>query len=191
MKRRLFITFLFVLVLFGIVLGRTPANLARAGADFVVNTAADLPDVSPGDGRCEATVGVDDCTLRAAIMESNATAGQDTIAFADLPGSPDIFTLVQFGIDDVAQVGDLDITESLTILGIDRSETIVEAGPALVDRVFHVLTADDVSFERLTIRHGNIAGRGFLPNPSKRFSSEWGETLLPQSGIRQLFIDLS
>jgi len=32
---------------------------------------------------------------------------------------------------------------------------------------------------------------GVLPNPSKRFSSEWGETLLPQSGIRQMFIDLS
>jgi CSLREA domain-containing protein len=50
---------------------------------FIVNSTADTPDASPGDGCCADASG--NCTLRAAIQEANATAGRDTLQFALLP----------------------------------------------------------------------------------------------------------
>ena len=51
---------------------------------FTVNSTADGEDVNQGDGICEtATAG--ECTLRAAIMEANASPGTDTISF-HIPG---------------------------------------------------------------------------------------------------------
>ena len=53
----------------------------------VVNNIGDAPDASPGDGNCEtATVG--QCTLRAAIQESNALAGTQTIDFSIAGAGP-------------------------------------------------------------------------------------------------------
>jgi CSLREA domain-containing protein len=51
---------------------------------FTVNSAADTPDRTIGDGICATADG--GCTLRAAIAEANALAGDDVIAFS-LPGS--------------------------------------------------------------------------------------------------------
>lgn len=59
----------------------TPA--ARA-AGFVVNSTGDGVDATPGDGQCRTSAGA--CTLRAAIMETNALPGADTISF-NIPGS--------------------------------------------------------------------------------------------------------
>ncbi len=53
---------------------------ARATATFVVNDLGDAPDAAPGNTFCLTAGGV--CTLRAAIQESNALAGTDTINFA-------------------------------------------------------------------------------------------------------------
>src|ERR687893_522797 len=51
-----------------------------AGKTFEVNSRLDRADDGPGDGVCRARVGTDfACTLRAAIMESNALPGADTI----------------------------------------------------------------------------------------------------------------
>jgi CSLREA domain-containing protein len=52
---------------------------------FIVNSTADSGDVIPGNGICDAST-PGECTLRAAIMESNANPGADTINF-NLPGS--------------------------------------------------------------------------------------------------------
>jgi uncharacterized repeat protein (TIGR01451 family) len=46
---------------------------------YTVNDLSDVPDATPGDNICDAGSGV--CTLRAAIMEANAHAGADAIAF--------------------------------------------------------------------------------------------------------------
>ncbi|MBV9469462.1 MAG: CSLREA domain-containing protein, partial [Abitibacteriaceae bacterium] len=57
------------------------------GTAFVVNSTADTADANPGDGACDvdpATPG-SQCTLRAAIQESNALPGLDTINF-NIPG---------------------------------------------------------------------------------------------------------
>ncbi len=54
------------------------ATQAQAGT-FTVNTTGDFSDANPGNGICNTSAG--NCTLRAAIEESNAFAGTDTISF--------------------------------------------------------------------------------------------------------------
>jgi hypothetical protein len=123
--------------------------------------SADEADLLPGDGACVTTSG--ECSLRAAIQESNATPGLGRIL---LPAGT--FTLSLAGADeDAAATGDLDITDELEILGVGRDATIVDA--AGIDRVFHVPdTALDrvVRLHDLTLRGGsattsaNSAGGG-------------------------------
>lgn len=57
---------------------------ARSGVTFIVNAVADGVDAAPGDGLCQTAYGY--CTLRAAILESNALPGPNNIYF-NLPGS--------------------------------------------------------------------------------------------------------
>jgi hypothetical protein len=65
----------------------TPSVVLTAPlALFTVNNLGDLPDAAPGNGVCATAGGV--CTLRAAIMETNATAGADSISFAVGGGFP-------------------------------------------------------------------------------------------------------
>ncbi|HEU0293222.1 MAG TPA: CSLREA domain-containing protein, partial [Anaerolineales bacterium] len=54
------------------------------GLTFVVNSTGDGSDKKLTDGVCSTTQGV--CTLRAAIQQANASAGQDTINF-NIPGA--------------------------------------------------------------------------------------------------------
>ncbi|MCP4247073.1 MAG: hypothetical protein GY778_08490, partial [bacterium] len=60
------------------------ANVVVIG-DFVVNSTGDQADIVPGDGKCYAGVlnsqGQEACTLRAAVMEANAFAGVNIVAF--------------------------------------------------------------------------------------------------------------
>jgi len=53
-----------------------------SAATFTVNSILDTGDTNPGDSVCEATSGGTQCTLRAAIEEANARAGDDTIVFS-------------------------------------------------------------------------------------------------------------
>jgi CSLREA domain-containing protein len=61
---------------------------ARAATTFTVNSTADAPDASLAGAACDTDLftGGDQCTLRAAIQQANATAGADTINFA-IPGT--------------------------------------------------------------------------------------------------------
>jgi hypothetical protein len=51
--------------------------LSTAARTFLLNDKRDHPDANPGDGVCRTSHGL--CTLRAAIMEANASAGADEI----------------------------------------------------------------------------------------------------------------
>jgi hypothetical protein len=64
------------------------ASSARAATTFTVNSTADTPDASTASDACDTNVLTtgDQCTLRAAIEQTNATAGADTINFA-IPGT--------------------------------------------------------------------------------------------------------
>src|SRR5690242_21889878 len=86
-------------------------------ASFTVNSTADTVDASPGNGVCADAS--NNCTLRAAIMETNALGGADTIT---LPAGT--FTLTRVGSDDTDVNGDLDVTGPLTINGAGSGSTI-------------------------------------------------------------------
>jgi CSLREA domain-containing protein len=75
-------------------------------ATFTVNSTADASDATPGNGICATSSG--GCTLRAAIEETNALAGADTIA---LPAG--------------TYVGRLTITGDLTLSGAGSESTVI------------------------------------------------------------------
>jgi CSLREA domain-containing protein len=52
-----------------------------ASNTFTVTSTTDTTDATPGDGICETAPGNHICTLRAAIQETNALPGSDTIIF--------------------------------------------------------------------------------------------------------------
>lgn len=87
---------------------------------FQVNTYnIDAVDFDITDGRCDinAVVIGDQCTLRAAVMQANATLGPNQIGFRS--ADPVILSLPPIrNYIDTANNGDLDITESLIIIGI-------------------------------------------------------------------------
>ncbi len=125
-------------------------------AEFTVNSTVDAPDALPGDGICATSTG--ECTLRAAVMESNALPGTDTLILA----SSALYSL-SLGPSDsgvgesVQETGDLDITESLILLG--NGSTIDAAG---IDRVLDLhdnpSTPVLVRIEDLSLTGGQTVG---------------------------------
>ena len=114
---------------------------------FTVDDTADLVDAEPGDGRCATEADFPEdavCTLRAAIMEANALPGPDLILLrrGTYELSRDDVEQPEAAGEARAEVGDLDITDGVTILGIGdpRSGIVkvpsVEAGQRF--RIFEV-----------------------------------------------------
>jgi CSLREA domain-containing protein len=126
------------------------ATTRAAAATYVVNSTEDRPDSDPFDGVCSAPV-TGACTLRAAIMDANGTAGPDKIV---VPSGT--YQITRAAVDDGALVGDLDITESVTIEGAGSATTIVDGNGAVTnERVFHILPgATAVTISGLTVRNG-------------------------------------
>jgi hypothetical protein len=126
-----------------------PVVALAATNTFTVNSTADLPDVDVGISSCQASNNL--CTLRAAIMQANFTAGADIVT---VPAG--VFQLTRAGNEDGAVLGDLDITDDLTIQGAGSGLTIIDGNGALTgDRVFQILsTAKVVTISGLTIRNG-------------------------------------
>ncbi len=64
--------------------------MTAAPTTFVVNSTGDQSDVNTNDGFCYTgqsnAAGAPECTLRAAIQQSNATAADETISF-DIPNA--------------------------------------------------------------------------------------------------------
>jgi RHS repeat-associated protein/CSLREA domain-containing protein len=119
----------------------SPTNTASSGSSFVVTKTNDT-----NDGTCNA-----DCSLREAVRAANATAGADTIIIP-----PGTYTLTITGADATAAKGDLDITESVIVIGQgNATNTIVAAGSGWSDRIFDVI-AGNVSLSNVTIQGGNL-----------------------------------
>lgn len=136
------------------ITGDPPASCpVTFGSTFSVNSTADAPDHNPGDGLC--ATGEDTCTLRAAVMEANATPGTDRILVAS-----GTYALTLSGTDDTAALGDLDVLESMTIESDGFLATIDAAG--LGDRVFDIFGGREatVTLHRLAVRGGQVAGPG-------------------------------
>ncbi len=135
------------------VLGGFNVTLPLSGP-FQVNSFSDTVDADPGDGLAEDADG--NITLRSAIIESNALAGLDTIEL-----EAGTYTLSLAGADeDAAATGDLDITDTLTIIGRGINTTTIDAND--LDRVLHISTDADilVRLTDLTLVNGAVTGDG-------------------------------
>jgi CSLREA domain-containing protein len=156
-----------VAVVIASLLVHTRTALAMVSS-FTVNSTADVADANPGDGVCDDGSG--NCTLRAAIMESDFSGGANVIT---VPAGT--YTLTgpyddeYNGAGATLESGDLDIVDlsafslplltSVTINGAGASSTIING--AGVDRVFDINNfavggaAINVTLSGLTIRNGN------------------------------------
>src|SRR4051812_18327090 len=104
----------------------------RAGTTFTVNSTTDAVDAIPGDGVCETAPSNGLCTLRAAIQETNALAGADTL---NVPAGTYRLTIAG-RYEDAAATGDLDVQGGLTINGAGAGRTIIDGNDA--DRVLEL-----------------------------------------------------
>jgi hypothetical protein len=124
-----------------------PAAPVVGAATFTVDRGDD-PD--PPAQTC--TTAANDCSLRGALLAANANPDADTISL-----SAGTYTLSIGGDDDAAQVGDLDITESVAIVGASASTAIIDADG--IDRVFDIV-GGSVTIANLTIRGGLAPASG-------------------------------
>lgn len=147
------------------IVGESPDS-CRAGTGvanrLVVNSVVDAVDTTPGDGVCSTggeVDGVPECTLRAAIMEANATPGQDVIEVPD-----GTYRLSLQGADSLeedpstmATIGDLDVTDGVSIYGdleasqADQLNVIIDGGD--IARVFHIHPLSSSVEERIPYVH--------------------------------------
>ncbi|HJX29001.1 MAG TPA: hypothetical protein VJ885_13905, partial [Thermoanaerobaculia bacterium] len=115
---------------------------AHAAVLFTTTTDA------ASDGACDV-----DCSLRDAVIAANDQAGADVIILRagtyaiGLPGAG----------EDLAETGDLDIRDDLTIIG-DSAESTILIGAQ--DRVFDVHSGSSLELVDLTVRGGNVQGNG-------------------------------
>ena len=98
--------------------------------NFTVNTQADTPDANLSDGICADASG--NCSLRAAVMESNAIGGTHEILLPD-----GLYTLTIAGQgEDQSATGDLDLNADIILVGTSVMGTIINADS--LDRAFHI-----------------------------------------------------
>jgi CSLREA domain-containing protein len=138
--------FIYIISLLAILLAQVGVTPAAASANFTVNSAIDAVDANPGDGVCATSLG--QCTLRAAIQETNALSGADTIT---LPAGT--YTLTLPGANEGnAATGDLDVKDNLTIVGAGSGVTILNANG--LDRALHVWPGFTLNLSHLTVENG-------------------------------------
>jgi hypothetical protein len=138
----------------------------------------DRVDDLPGDGLCDSSPQTGrQCTLRAAVMESNALPGAQTIVVpivngATTTGKGAVPVATEILLDiapeagpDSAAHGDLDITGPLTIDGMASAQASAEDRRLVLsqtgDRIFDISAAgDSVNLRGLLLEGGDTAGSG-------------------------------
>ncbi len=138
-----------VAALLGLALAAGVVRAGPAALTLTVDSTLDEPDATPGDGTCASTPS-GQCTLRAAIQETNARASHDTIL---LPAGVYALTITGKNEDAAAQ-GDLDITGDLTLSGAGWTSSVVDGNS--LDRVFDVFTPAAVVLSGLTVQNGRL-----------------------------------
>ena len=128
-----------------------PARDDETG-EFVATSTADEVDASPGDGLCESSPS-SECTVRAAIMETNALGGAQGV---QLPAGTFELTIgpVDFSSPSAAD-GDLNVSGDLVLIGEGPDQTGIGGDLAhLSFRVLDVLPATQVTISGVTVRRG-------------------------------------
>jgi CSLREA domain-containing protein len=140
------LTLLFAISFLGETPLRSLERTASAATTFIVNSTADAPDNSPGDGICNDGTGA--CTLRAAMQESNNLFGEDTITFS-LPGASTITLNTALP----------EITDNLTITGPGSSQLTVRRNTAGGTPLFRIFFNNNrvTTISGLTISNGRTA----------------------------------
>ena len=128
-----------------------PPRPAHA-ATFTVDSTADATDVALGNGKCATAEGT--CTLRAAVQETNALAGPDSVT---LPGGTYVLSISGLDEDDAA-TGDLDVLGDLTLAGAAATFTTISGGGR--DRVFDIFGTGSLTADHLIIESGSASGTG-------------------------------
>lgn len=131
---------------------RGPIEEVLQPATYAVTSGADAIDLVPGDGDCTTSIG--ECTLRAAVQETNARPTADEITMAS--ASSIILTRAGAG-EDAAVTGDLDITDDVVIRATGTTLATVDAND--LDRVFDVHSGT-VTLEKLLITDGTESTGG-------------------------------
>jgi hypothetical protein len=121
-------------------------------ASFVVNNNGDTNDANTADNLCLDALG--NCTLRAAIQQANALAGDDTITFA--LATPATINLT---------IGELLINSNITIIGAGARNLTVQRSTEVGTtkfRIFNIFgnAGTTVAISNITIANGNIAEAG-------------------------------
>src|SRR5258706_4893241 len=129
----------------------TPPEIESASPDgtlasFVVNDTGDAADSNIGNGICDTNAAPgDQCTLRAAIQETNAVFSNDTITFS-LPASSTITLSTALP----------DINGNLTLTGPGSTQLTVTRSTAGGTPAFRIFTVNGATtnFSGLTITNG-------------------------------------
>jgi len=144
------------LVVTQLILCLSLATVAQA-ATYTVDTTADEVDTIPGDGVC--LTATNHCSLRAATQEANLTANSTDAQGVVLPHIINLpagtYALTLTGInEDQAATGDLDISGTVNIVGVDPNQTKIDGNAS--DRVFQIMAGAKVSISNLTIQNGSV-----------------------------------
>ena len=129
-----------------------------------VDSVLDAVDANVGDAICADAAG--NCTLRAALAEANFTSGLQNIL---LPAGTFLLTIPP-AIEDTVATGDLDIYDTVTLVGAGPTLTRIDAnGPVIGDRAFHLKDISGVGvsalLEGIAVVNGqvlNVNGGGIL-----------------------------
>jgi hypothetical protein len=147
-KRIAFLTSAVLLLFLSLFL---TGGVAKA-ASYTVNSDADVGDAKEADGICDSDLATpgEQCTLRAALVESNYVAGADSISFA-LP-LPSVIVLT-------GNYGSLQIYDSVNITGPGARALTIErdSGGGFGNfRIFQISGLNTaVSISGVTITNGN------------------------------------
>lgn len=158
-------------------------TLPVGAAVFTVNDTRDAADSNP-DGNCAALITVSSspptfvirCTLRAAVQEANSLFGKDTI---QVPAG--LYALTLDGTEGAsalnAAVGDLDVTETVDILG--QPGAVIDGGSRW--RIFQI--AAPTLLRDLMIRNGSDAGAGGILSTASGLTLERVEIAFCNSDV--------
>ena len=120
--------------------------------EHVVNSTLDKVDANTGDGICETNV-ASECTLRAAIMQANATGGQQGV---QVPAGSFELTIGPVGDPSGEADGDLDVTDDLALVGAGADSTRIGGNSGLfADRVLEIASSTQATISAVTIQKGS------------------------------------
>jgi predicted outer membrane repeat protein len=121
---------------------------------YNVNTTADLIDDNVADGLCHTSA--NNCSLRAAVIQANHLATQNTVAEIHVPPGVFVLTRTQGSFEqnyDLDMISPLATDQVISILGAGAGRTIIDGNDA--SHVIYIEAARAVIIRNVTIRHGN------------------------------------